>query len=100
MVYLRCCMGLWVLCGGNMKPSSRRYCVALPPYLGGKRRLCPAIFREIDRVLPREHWPGLTLLDAFQGGGSVALYAKSLGFSVISTDIAARSIVIGRALIE
>lgn len=73
---------------------------SLPPYLGGKRRLCPVIFREIDRVLPRTHWPGLTFLDAFQGGGSVSLHAKSLGFTVISTDIATRSIVIGRALVE
>jgi adenine-specific DNA methylase len=73
---------------------------SLPPYLGGKRRLCPVIFREIDRVLSRENWPGLTFLDAFEGGGSVSLYAKSLGFSVVSTDIAARSIVIGLALIE
>ena len=31
---------------------------ALPPYLGGKRRLCPLIFREIDRVIPKEGaWP-------------------------------------------
>ena len=70
---------------------------ALFPYLGGKRRLSPTIFREIDRVLPREHWAGRTFLDGFLGGGSVSLYAKAQGFSVISTDIAARSIVIGRA---
>jgi hypothetical protein len=38
---------------------------ALPAYLGGKRRLCPTIFREVDRILPRRHWPGLTFLDAF-----------------------------------
>jgi adenine-specific DNA methylase len=73
---------------------------ALPPYLGGKRRLCPTIFREVDRILPRRHWPGLAFLDGFLGGGSVSLYAKIQGFRVISTDIAARSIVIGQALIE
>jgi hypothetical protein len=73
---------------------------ALPPYLGGKRRLCPLIFREIDRVIPRRHWRSLTLLDAFLGGGSVSLYAKAQGFRVVATDIAERAMVIGRALIE
>ncbi len=72
---------------------------ALPPYLGGKRRLCPIIFREIDRVIPREHWHGLNFLDSFLGGGSVSLYAKAQGLAVISVDIAARSITIGEALI-
>ena len=73
---------------------------ALFPYLGGKRRLCPLIFREIDKLLPRRHWHGRTLLDGFMGGGSVALYAKAMGFSVIAADIAERSINVGRALIE
>jgi hypothetical protein len=72
---------------------------ALPPYLGGKRRLCPIIFRELDRVIPREHWHNLVFLDGFLGGGSVSLYAKALSFSVVSTDLATRSIVIGDALI-
>src|SRR5438093_4638922 len=73
---------------------------ALPPYLGGKRRLCPLIFREIDRILPRRLWAGRSFLDAFLGGGSVSLYAKAQGFRAVATDIAARSITIGRALIE
>src|SRR5512143_1773061 len=73
---------------------------ALPPYLGGKRRLCPRIFREIDALVPRRHWADLTFLDAFLGGGSVSLFAKAQGFSVVSTDIAARAITIGDALIE
>jgi adenine-specific DNA methylase len=73
---------------------------ALMPYLGGKRRLCPLIFREIDRLVPRRTWRDLTFLDAFLGGGSVSLYAKAQGFRVIATDIATRSITIGRALIE
>lgn len=72
---------------------------ALFPYLGGKRRLCPLIFREIDRVLPREHWAGRAFLDGFLGGGSVSLRAKAMAFSVISCDIAARSVTIGDALI-
>ena len=73
---------------------------ALPPYLGGKRRLCPLIFREADRILPRQHWPRMTFLDGFLGGGSVSLYAKAQGFRVVATDIAERAIVVGRALIE
>jgi len=73
---------------------------ALPAYLGGKRKLCPLIHRVIDRLIPRDKWPDLTLLDGFLGGGSVSLFAKAQGFQVISTDIAERSIVIGEALIE
>ena len=72
---------------------------ALPPYLGGKRRLCPTIFREVDRILPRRHWPDLTFLDGFLGGGSVSLYAKAQGFRVVATDIAERGIVVGEALV-
>lgn len=73
---------------------------ALPPYLGGKRRLCPLIFREVDRILPRARWRGMTFLDGFLGGGSVSLYAKAQGFHVVATDIAERSIVVGQALIS
>jgi len=73
---------------------------ALPPYLGGKRRLCPLILREVDRILPRRLWPNLTFLDGFMGGGSVALYAKAQGFSVVACDIAERAIVVGQALVE
>src|SRR5262245_49120869 len=72
---------------------------AMPPYLGGKRRLCPLIFREVDRVLPRRHWGGLTFLDGFLGGGSVSLFAKAQGFRVVSCDIALRAITVGDALI-
>lgn len=72
---------------------------ALPPYLGGKRRLCPLIFREVDRLLPRRHWPDCTFLDGFLGGGSVSLYAKAQGFRVVSTDIAQRAITVGDALV-
>jgi adenine-specific DNA methylase len=70
------------------------------PFMGGKRKLCPLIFREIDRLLPRCFWRGMTLLDGFLGGGSVSLYAKAQGFKVIAADIAERSIVTGQALIE
>jgi adenine-specific DNA methylase len=85
-----------------MRTRSRKLAMwrALPPYLGGKRRLCPLIFREIDRVLPRRLWAGLTFVDAFMGAGSVALFAKAVGFRVIGCDIATRSVVVGRALVE
>ena len=73
---------------------------SLPPYLGGKRSLCPTIFREVDKVLPWRTWGNKTLLDGFLGGGSVSLYAKALGFRVIGVDIAERGIVVGKALIE
>jgi adenine-specific DNA-methyltransferase len=72
---------------------------ALPPYLGGKRRLCSLIFREIDRLVPRRRWSGLTFLDGFLGGGSVSLYAKAQGFRVVATDIATRAITVGQAVI-
>lgn len=71
---------------------------ALYPYLGGKRRLCPLIFREIDRVIPRRLWSGMTFLDGFSGGGAVSLYARASGFKVIAVDIAERARVIGDAL--
>jgi len=73
---------------------------ALPPYFGGKRRLCPRIFREIARVHPRETWPSLRLVDPFLGGGSVSLYAKAQGFGVLCGDLAERSVIIGKALVE
>ena len=66
-----------------MRTRSRKLAIwrALPPYLGGKRRLCPLIFRELGRVVPRRLWPQLTLLDGFLGGGAVSLFAKAQGFS-------------------
>ena len=68
---------------------------ALPSYLGGKRRLLGEIFREVP---PVEDAP--IFVDAFLGGGSVSLYAKARGYRVIANDIADRSIIVGRALIE
>jgi hypothetical protein len=74
---------------------------ALPPYPGGKRRLVPAIFGLIHAICPRASWPGLTLADPFLGGGGVALTAKALGFGrVLANDLATRSVIIGRALLE
>jgi len=73
---------------------------ALPPYFGGKRKLCPRIFKEIARALPRERWQRARLVDPFLGGGSISLYAKAQGFGVLCGDIAERSFIIGKALIE
>src|SRR5688572_26783848 len=87
---------------GTMLRSRKKLTMwsALPPYLGGKRRLCPIIFREIDRIVPRRAWRDLMFLDAFHGGGSVSLFAKAQGFRVVACDIAERAIIIGKALIE
>ena len=45
---------------------------ALPPYLGGKRRLAPLIFALLAETRPRASWPGLAFLDPCCGGGAVA----------------------------
>ena len=72
---------------------------ALPPYLGGKRRLCPLIFSALGEALPRERWRDSTLLDPFAGGGAVSLYAKAQGFRVVASDISERSCIVTRALV-
>lgn len=84
------------------RPRTKRLTMfeSLTAYLGGKRRLVGVLFREIANVVPRRHWPGLGFYDAFMGGASVSMYAKALGFDVTSTDIALRSVTVGRALIE
>jgi len=68
---------------------------ALPSYLGGKRRLIGAIFKNLPP--PGE---STTFVDAFLGGGSVSLYAKARGYRVICNDVAERSFAVGKALIE
>jgi len=73
---------------------------ALPPYFGGKRKLCPRIFREISRVYPTHAWPRLRLVDPFLGGGAVTLYAKARGLGVLCGDLAERSVIVGKALVE
>ena len=67
---------------------------ALPPYFGGKRKLVKQIFRHVP---PPSEAP--VFVDAFLGGGSVALYAKARGHRVIANDIADRAALVGRALI-
>jgi hypothetical protein len=68
---------------------------ALPTYLGGKRRLLGAIFRDVP---PPADAP--VFVDPFLGGGSVSLYAKARGYEVRCNDVAERSVIVGRALIE
>ena len=72
---------------------------ALPPYLGGKRRLSPLAFATLEAIFPRSAWHGATLLDPLCGGGAVALHAKALGFRVVAGDVATRAAVVARALI-
>lgn len=73
---------------------------ALLPYFGGKRKLCPVIFGHIAKYFPREKWQGRVFVDAFLGSGAVSLYAKAQGFRVIANDIAKRSYIAGKAVIE
>jgi adenine-specific DNA-methyltransferase len=68
---------------------------ALPPYFGGKRRLLGRIFKHIPK--PRD---APVLVDAFMGGGSVSLFGKARGYRVVANDIAFRSYVVGKALVE
>ena len=72
---------------------------ALPPYLGGKRRLVRPLFGLLAEALPKDGWRGLAFIDPFLGGGSVSLFAKGQGFRVVCNDLAQRSAVVGRALI-
>jgi len=72
----------------------------LPPYFGNKRKLCPVIFNRIAKFFQREQWAGATFVDAFLGSGAASLYAKAQGFRVIANDIAERSVIAGKALIE
>ena len=68
---------------------------ALPPYFGGKRRLLGRIFKHV----PKPHETPV-FVDAFLGGGSVSLFAKGRGYRVVCNDIALRSYIVGKALIE
>lgn len=72
---------------------------ALPPYLGGKRRLAQLVLALLASVLPPDRWGTSTFVDAFLGGGSVSLLAKGRGFRVICNDLALRATAIGHGLI-
>jgi adenine-specific DNA methylase len=64
---------------------------ALPPMLGGKRRMVEVI---------SSHFYGKSLCDLFMGGASVSIKAKSMGMQIIGNDIAYRSYLIGEALVK
>jgi adenine-specific DNA methylase len=68
---------------------------ALPPYLGGKRKLLGQIFKHLPSPSSSP-----VFVDAFLGGGSVSLFAKARGYRVVCNDIALRSYIIGQALIK
>ena len=75
----------------------KRYLNALPPYLGGKRKLA----RPILKVAQQEGaGPEATLADAFMGGGSISMTAKALGYQVIANDVGPVAVATGKALIE
>jgi len=73
---------------------------SLLPYFGGKRKLCPVIFKQISKYIPREEWQRKVFVDAFMGSCAMSLYAKAQGFRVECNDIAERSYITGQALIE
>ena len=72
---------------------------ALPPYLGGKRRLVPLILADLGAELPAAEWPGTSFCDPMCGGGAVALAAKAQGFEVYASDRARRGAIVAAALI-
>lgn len=75
----------------------KRYLNALPPYLGGKRKLARAILQVAES---EGFGAGATLADAFMGGGSVSMTAKALGYRVHANDVGPISVATGKALIE
>jgi D12 class N6 adenine-specific DNA methyltransferase len=85
-----------------MPPSKKTLGImqALPPYMGGKRKLLAPIFREIAKNLDMALWKRSTLIDGFMGGGAVSLYAKVQFGQVIANDYSDRSTMIARALLE
>ena len=75
------------------------YAMAPPPYFGGKSQVLRWVFNAIAGGLPRASWQSATFVDAFHGGGSVALAAKRHGFRVLANDLAERSVLVGEALL-
>ena len=72
---------------------------ALPPYLGGKRRLVPLILADLAAELSPAEWPRASFCDPMCGGGAVALAAKEQGFEVYASDRARRGAMVAAALI-
>jgi len=89
--------GFFLFIGGFM---ALKMFNALLPYFGSKRKLCSIIFKIISKYYHRNDWFNMTFVDAFMGSGAVSLFAKAQGFKVIANDIAERSYIAGKALIE
>lgn len=84
----------------EMRVQSHQFYNALPPYFGGKRRLCKWIFSKLSSVIPAERWTSLTFIDAFLGGGAVSLFAKAQGFErLIVNDCSFRSRLVAEGLL-
>lgn len=80
------------------KPS---YFNALPPYMGGKRKLLGWIFGHLSQCMPVSQWQSLSFADAFAGGGSVSLFAKAQGFQkILANDWSARSQLVIQGLLK
>ena len=69
---------------------------ALIPMPGGKRLLVGWI---LSAILAFSQKP-LRVADPFLGGGAVSLALKARGYQVLASDIAERSCLAGRALVE
>ena len=78
----------------------RRIFSALPPYLGGKRKLAPFIFSRLPRFLDPTEWARTRFLDPMCGGGAVSLSAKWHGFETISSDLSVRSQLVARGSVR
>ena len=68
---------------------------ALPAYPGGKRRLVPQILRHVPDA-PQAP----VIADPFAGGGAVSLALKARGHRLLANDVAERSYLGLRALIQ
>lgn len=85
----------------NRPPALQTALTALPAFPGSKKRLVLPIFALLAEVIPPAEWPGLEIADAFAGSGAFSVSAKFYGFGRVHTnDIAGRSAVIARALVQ
>ena len=76
----------------------KAYLNAVPPYLGGKRKIA----RDIMTVIQTDYGvePGAAIADAFMGGAAVSVAAKALGYKVIGNDRGPIAVATGKALVE
>lgn len=81
------------------KRENYQFFRALPPYLGGKRKLLKTIFKEIARHVDPQEWRRASFIDGFVGGGSVSIYAKAVFGEVLGNDYSDRSARIAHAVL-